>query len=98
MKDKQVSSESVLFEIHRHIQLNIHTQEQLNKVIESVKLRRRDLARKVISELVPGDSVLVDSKGRLHKGTIRKINRTRAVVDMEGKGRYTVPFSLIRKG
>ena len=88
--------EQSLFEIHRHIMF-LATHEDLNKVSESIKMRRRDLSRQVMSELSVGASVLIDNKGRVERGTIRKINRTRAVVDIENKGGYNVPFSMIRK-
>ena len=60
-------------------------------------MRRNDLSRQVISQLSIGDSVFIHNKGRVERGTIRKINRTRAVVDIENKGGYNVPFSMIRK-
>ena len=73
------------------------THDDLDKVRDSIKMRRNDLSRQVISQLSIGDSVLIDSKGRVERGTIRKINRSRAVVDIENKGGYNVPFSMIRK-
>ena len=94
-KDSSETEQS-LFEIHRHIMF-LATHEELDKVRDSIKMRRNDLSRQVISQLSIGDSVLIDSKGRVERGTIRKINRTRAVVDIENKGGYNVPFSMIRK-
>ena len=89
--------EHTLYEIHRHIMF-LATHEELDKVRDSIKMRRDDLARQVVSSLCIGDNVLIDNrKGRAEKGTIRKINRTRAVVDVENKGGYNVPFSMIRK-
>jgi len=88
--------EQALFEIHRHIMF-LATHEELDKVRDSIKMRRDDLSRQVISELSIGDVVLIDNKGRVERGTIRKVNRTRAVIDIEGKGGYNVPFSMIRK-
>ena len=89
--------EQALFEIHRHIMF-LATHDDIETVRDSIKMRRNDLSRQVISQLSIGDSVLIDSKGRVERGTIRKINRTRAVVDIENKGGYNVPFSMIRKG
>ena len=88
--------EQSLFEIHRHIMF-LATHEELDKVKDSIKMRRDDLARQLKVELSIGDSVLIDNKGRVERGTIRKINRTRAVIDIENKGGYNVPFSMIRK-
>ena len=88
--------EQSLFEIHRHIMF-LATHKDLDKVRDSIKMRRNDLSRQVISQLSIGDSVFIHNKGRVERGTIRKINRTRAVIDIEGKGGYNVPFSMIRK-
>ena len=64
--------------------------------------RRDTLARKTKYNLVIGEEVTISGSGRIEKGKIVKINRTRAVVDCFDKMRdkmihYTVPFSMIRK-
>ena len=88
--------EQSLFEIHRHIMF-LATHEELDKVRNSIKMRKDDLARQVISNLCIGDNVLIDNrKGKVDRGTIRKINRTRAVVEIGNQG-WNVPFSMIRK-
>ena len=88
--------EQSLFEIHRHI-MCLATQDDLKKVQESIKMRRKDLSRETISELSVGDNVLIDNRGRVERGVLKKINRTRAVIDIENQGSYNVPFSMIRK-
>ena len=88
--------EQSLFEIHRHIMF-LATHEELDKVRDSIKMRRDDLARQSKAELSVGDVVLVDNrKGRVEKGIVKKVNRTRAVVDINNQG-WNVPFSMIRK-
>ena len=88
--------EQTLYEIHRHI-MCLATKKELDEVAISIKTRRRDLSREIMSELSIGDNVLIDNRGRVERGVLRKINRTRAVVDIENKGGYNVPFSMIRK-
>ena len=89
--------EQALFEIHRHIMF-LATHEELGKVAESLKMRRNDLSREIMSELNVGDNVLIDNKGRVERGVLRKINRTRAVIKIENRVvPYDVPFSMIRK-
>ena len=89
-------SEQALFEIHRHIMF-LATHEELDKVRDSIIKRRDDLARQLKVELSIGDVVLVDNrKGRVEKGIIKKVNRTRAVVNINNQG-WNVPFSMIRK-
>ena len=88
--------EQSLFEIHRHIMF-LATHEELDKVRDSIKMRRDDLSRQVISELSIGDVVLIDNrKGKVERGIVKKVNRTRAVVDINSQG-WNVPFSMIRK-
>ena len=88
--------EQSLFEIHRHIMF-LATHKDLDKVRDSIKMRRDDLARQSKAELSVGDVVLVDNrKGRVEKGIVKKVNRTRAVVDINNQG-WNVPFSMIRK-
>ena len=49
-------------------------------------------------KLNKGDIVIIDSprKELKEEGTIVKVNRTRAVVNIDGK-QWTVPFSMINK-
>ena len=89
-------SDQALFEIHRHIMF-LATHEELDKVRDSIKMRRNDLARQLKVTLSKGDVVLVDNrKGKVERGTIVKVNKTRAVVDIDSQG-WNVPFSMIRK-
>ena len=93
--------EHTLYEIHRHIMF-LATHEELDKVRDSIKMRRDDLARQLKVGLSRGDCVLIDNrKGRVERGTIVKVNRTRAVVNIKNKLNveipWNVPFSMIRK-
>ena len=95
------SKEQTLYEIHRHIMF-LATQEELDEVVRSVKTRRNDLARQLKVTLSKGDSVLVDNRnGRVERGTIVKVNRTKAIVNIENKLNveipWDVPLSMIRK-
>ena len=88
--------EQSLFEIHRHIMF-LATHEDLDEVRRSIKMRRDDLARQLKVELSIGDVVLIDNrKGKVERGIVKKVNRTRAVVDINSQG-WNVPFSMIRK-
>ena len=91
-----IEQEETMFSIYKNI-MSLETQEQIKEVQGYLKTRRKDLSREVISELSKGDNVLIDNKGRIERGSIIKINRTRAVIDIENQGIYNVPFSMIRK-
>ena len=58
--------------------------------------RIRSISNMLKYDLAPGDKVSIDSKRHKEGGIVEKINRTRAVVLIEGK-QWNVPFSLISK-
>ena len=85
----------MLIEIERQINL-IEDSRELDEVYGFVKDRRRALGNRLNYILSVGDRVAISSKGKVEEGTVTKINRTRAVVDMRG-GSWTVPFSMITR-
>ena len=74
----------------------IEDSRELDAVYGFVKDRRRALGNRLNYILSVGDRVAISSKGKVEEGTVTKINRTRAVVDMRG-GSWTVPFSMITR-
>ena len=79
---------------------SITTNEEMNALIELVKHQQRLIrtlnARQSRNEFRVGNSVLVEARNRAPmKGTIEKINRTKAIVLMNGS-RYNVPFSIMK--
>ena len=83
----------MLTEIERQINL-IEDSRELDAVYRFVKGRRRALGNRLKYTLSVGDEVKVSNGSTTDNGTVTKINRTRAVVDMRG-GSGTVPFSMI---
>ena len=74
--------------------------EDLNIVIRQVKLTQKALKLKVAQEAKSifqvGDTVNIKTKKGLMKGTITKMNRTRAVCLIGDAGMsYNVPFSVM---
>lgn len=78
-------------------------QEKINKIEDVrdlrviqqfLKDRRNYLGSRIKHKLSVGDEVYVTGSNGIESGTIVKINRTRAVVDIENQ-RWTVPFSMI---
>ena len=72
--------------------------EDLNIVIRQVKLTQKALKLKVAQEAKStfnvGDTVNIKTRSGSEKGTITKMNRTRAVCDINGSS-YNVPFSIM---
>ena len=68
---------------------------QLNHdVVALIKARRRQEAGSMRRQLSLGDVVNVNERNRTSTGTIMKIMRTRALVDINGVT-YKVPMSML---
>ena len=98
---KNIEQEFQDFEITKFIN-DLNSLDDIKKYQDMLSNRRDTLARKTKYNLVIGEEVTISGSGRIEKGKIVKINRTRAVVDCFDKMRdkmihYTVPFSMIRK-
>ena len=74
---------------------NINTNEDLNLIVEAVKLKRQYLERTAVRQFVVGEKVqFTNRKGMPVGGTIRKINRKYIVVDTPIGG-YRVPATML---
>ena len=73
---------------------NIQTNEDLNLIVEAVKLKRQYLERTAVRQFIVGEKVqFTNRKGMPVGGTIRKINRKYIVVDTPIGG-YRVPATM----
>ena len=69
--------------------------DELNQVVDAIKLQHTYLARTTTRSLTVGDTVSFTGRGgRTVTGTVQKINRKTVVVD-EGITRWKVPASLL---
>ena len=71
---------------------------ELRLIQSAIRDRIKEVASAIKYDLDKGDKVIIDSPRRELKeeGTIIKVNRTRAVVNISGKD-WNVPFSMITK-
>lgn len=70
--------------------------EELNSVVEAVKLRRTALARTSVRKLSVGDLVKFQGRGGATvRGSVLKLNRKTAVVDCGASGRWRVTASML---
>ena len=83
----------MLTEIEKQINL-IEDLRELQQIQSMVKDRKRAIGNRLKYSLSVGEEVQVSNGSTIENGTVTKINRTRAVVDMRG-GSWTVPFSMI---
>ena len=70
--------------------------DELNEVVEAVKLRRTALARSATRSLCVGDSVRFRNRqGSTVRGVVTKLNRKTAVVDCGVGGSWRVTASML---
>jgi|TARA_B110000967_G_C18689016_1_gene462027 prefoldin subunit 5 len=65
---------------------------ELNQLITFIQGVKTNQAKRSISV---GDAVFVVQKTKKTRGTVVKIKIKKAVVDMDGKGRYNVPLAML---
>lgn len=70
--------------------------DEINQVVEAIKLQRTYLARTTARAMAIGDTVEFDARGRTVTGTVTKINRKTVVVREQGYGQWRVTASLLR--
>lgn len=89
-QSKMNSVENAIAAIH---QMN---SEDLNRVVEAVKLQRTFLSRSAAQGLCVGDLVRFAARsGGTITGTVRKVNRKTVIVDAHvGGTRYRVPAAM----
>ena len=71
--------------------------DQLNQLVEAVKLKRTHLSRQAVRAFSVRDAVQFTSRdGTTYTGTIRKVNRKYIVVDTVRNGSYRVPATMLQ--
>jgi hypothetical protein len=68
--------------------------EEINEIAELIRMRKEMLSKEKMREMNVGDKVFFISKGSKVKGTIRKKNIKRIVVDTD-QGGWNVPASML---
>ena len=68
----------------------------LTTINEAIKDKFKTNASYLKYKLMPGDKVRVSGSNRIESGTIHKVNRTRAIVNV-GNMKWNVPFTMITK-
>ena len=71
---------------------------ELSDIREAIKDRKQTLSSKLKYELSPGMIVNVNGSKKFTEGKVKKVNKTRAILDVSIRGdsySYNVPFSMI---
>tara|TARA_R100000808_G_C2115213_1_gene128062 strand:- start:727 stop:1029 length:303 start_codon:yes stop_codon:yes gene_type:complete len=76
--------------------------EVLVEINDAVKDKFKTNSSYLKCKLMPGDKVRINGSGKIEKGTIIKVNRTRALVkcwneEKQWNVRYSVPFTMITR-
>ena len=70
--------------------------DELNQVIEAIKLQRTWLAKTTARALAVGDWVEFTARGRTVTGKVTKINPKTVIVNEVGYGNWKVTASLLK--
>jgi len=71
--------------------------DELNQIIEAVKLQQNFLARNSARQFMIGDAVQFKGRaGRTVVGTVSKVNPKTIVVDSPSQGRWKVTASMLK--
>ena len=77
---------------------NISSTEEMNEVIQLIKIKQKQLrsmkALDIKSSISVGSNVIVNSRSGSENGIVKKIKRTKAVVEIDGK-LWNCPLSLL---
>ena len=76
--------------------MQIKDVNELKLIRSAINDRIQEVGSRIKYDLEKGDAIIVTSKKGVEDGIIEKINRTRAVVKMNGTS-WNVPFSMITK-
>ena len=76
--------------------MQIRDINELRLIRSAISDRIKEVSSRIKYDLRKGDAIIVTSRKGVEDGIIEKINRTRAVVRMNGTS-YNVPFSMITK-
>lgn len=69
--------------------------EDLNELISQIKMRRQQLTKAVVRNVVKGSKVTFTSRGRVYNGTVMDVKIKNLVVETQ-YGRYRVPASMVK--
>lgn len=76
---------------------SIQTNDELNQIIEAVKLKRQYLSKQAVRSFRVGDKVQFTSRGGVPVGgTVKKVNIKYVICDTP-VGQYKVPATMLEK-
>ena len=83
------------FETLSHFVLTQASNEELNTLNEYIKMRRQQITKAVVRNVVKGDKVTFTSRGTVYNGTVMDVKIKNLIVETQ-LGRYRVPASMVK--
>tara|TARA_Y100001938_G_C7919908_1_gene343929 strand:+ start:282 stop:563 length:282 start_codon:yes stop_codon:yes gene_type:complete len=77
--------------------MSISDVNELRLIRNAIIDRIKEVGHRIKYELEIGDRVKVTSSNKVEYGSVIKVNKTRAVISLDDKGQYNVPFAMITK-
>jgi putative ribosome biogenesis GTPase RsgA len=72
--------------------------DQLNQVIEAVKLKRNHIAKQAVRKFLVGDKVsFIDRNKRRTHGIVEKVNKKYIIVDTNPGPKWRIPGNMLEK-
>jgi hypothetical protein len=76
---------------------NCTTNDELNQIVEALKLQRQFISVQAVRSFRVGDTVEFTARGRVIRGTVDKVNRKNIKVREAGYGVWNVPAAMLRQ-
>jgi len=84
------------FETLSHFVLTQADNEELNTLIEYIKMRRQQITKSNVRSITKGAKVtFTDKRGKVYNGTVMDVKIKNLVVETQ-YGRYRVPASMVK--
>jgi hypothetical protein len=83
------------FETLSHFVLTQADNEELNTLVEYIKMRRQQITKSTVRSVTKGTKVTFTSRNRVYNGTVVDVKIKNLVVETQ-LGRYRVPASMVK--
>ena len=82
------------FETLSHFVLTQASNEELNTLVEYIRMRRQQITKQNVRSITKGDKVTFTSRGHVYSGTVVDVKIKNLIVQTQ-LGRYRVPASMV---
>lgn len=83
------------FETLSHFVLTQASNEELNTLVEYIRMRRQQITKQNVRSITKGDKVTFTSRGHIYNGTVVDVKIKNLIVQTQ-LSRYRVPASMVK--